>query len=223
MADNHMVTVWQSTGIESAMFKMLVFLCAGLFAVLYVLGRDGVSVRDGLAGKVPSLAEPFERETVAVPRMVEVEVPQPKATPRVARVTAVVAQAPQPFAAPQETPRSTVAQLAFPIVEGVDETGLTLALPLVDPENPAPAPQALAGTDEVTAPVVMYVSGSSVNVRSGPSAETEALTKLPRGEAVLVLPSDTPGWSMIQIEGDGVEGFVASRFLTESATQGDGL
>ncbi len=67
----------------------------------------------------------------------------------------------------------------------------------------------------------MYVSGSSVNVRSGPSAETEALTRLSRGEAVLAMPSDTPGWSMIRIEGDGVEGYIASRFLTESATQGD--
>ena len=46
------------------------------------------------------------------------------------------------------------------------------------------------------------------------------LARLARGEAVLVLPSDTPGWSMIQIEGDGVEGYVASRSW---ATAADGF
>ena len=38
------------------MFKLVVFLCAGLFlTLLIVLGRDGGPVRDGLAGKMPPL------------------------------------------------------------------------------------------------------------------------------------------------------------------------
>ncbi len=204
------------------MFKMVVFLGAGLFATLYVLGRDGGPVRDGLAGRVPPLIASAEREVTPATRIVEVQTPQPKAAQRTARVTPVVTQAPEPVAAPQQAPRSAVIAAAFAIEEGPDETGLTLALPLVDADTAAPQPQALAETDKASEPVIMYVSGSSVNVRGGPSAESEALTKLARGEAVLVLPSDTPGWSMIRIEGDGVEGYVASRFLTESATQGDG-
>lgn len=203
------------------MFKMLVFLCAGLFFSLYVLGRDGGPVRDGLAGKVPPLMEPAGRDAEVVTRIVEVTVPEPKSSPRTSRVTPVVTRASQPVAETAVERRSTLIDTAFPVAEGPDETGLTLALPLVDPDTPAPQPQALVEPDAARDPVVMYVSGSSVNVRSGPSAETDALTRLPRGEAVLVLPSDTPGWSMIRIEGDGVEGYIASRFLTESAMQGD--
>jgi uncharacterized protein YgiM (DUF1202 family) len=207
------------------MFKMLVFLCAGLFATLYVLGRDGGAVRDGLAGKVPPLMASADRESVPATRLVEVEAPNPKTAKRTERVTPVVAASSEPTPAPlpEKEPATAVLDAAFPVADPTGDTGLTLALPLVDPETEAPAPQALSETDIPADPVVMYVSGSSVNVRSGPSAESEALMRLPRGEAVLVLPSDTPGWSMIRIEGDGVDGYIASRFLTESATQGDGL
>jgi hypothetical protein len=36
----------------------------------------------------------------------------------------------------------------------------------------------------------------------------------------MVLPSDTPGWSMIRIEGDGLEGYIASRFLGDPPQDG---
>jgi uncharacterized protein YgiM (DUF1202 family) len=90
---------------------------------------------------------------------------------------------------------------------------LTLALPLRDAAAPATAAD--------VAPDLRYVVANTVNVRSGPSADTDSLTKLDRGEAVLVLPSGTPGWSMIRIEGAGLEGYIATRFLGDPP--GDGI
>lgn len=88
-----------------------------------------------------------------------------------------------------------------------------VAEPVAEPVAP-PAPPADA------TPRLQYVVADTVNVRAGPSAKTESLTKLDRGEAVQVLPSDTPGWSMIQLEGDGVEGYVATRFLGDPPSDG---
>ena len=46
------------------------------------------------------------------------------------------------------------------------------------------------------------------------------MTRLDRGDAVQVLPSDTPGWSKVRLERDGLEGFVASRFLGDPPQDG---
>lgn len=61
---------------------------------------------------------------------------------------------------------------------------------------------------------VVYVNATSVNVRQGPSTQDAIVGKLDRGDAALVVWTDDTGWSRIRIEGDGVEGYVASRFLT---------
>lgn len=199
------------------MFKLIVFLCAGIYAVMFVMGRDGGPVRDGLAGKITPLMQPSE---AAAPAATKVAAAAPAPEPAVVATPAAdapVAEAPVAEAA--------VTPASFPQADAdAPETGLTLALPLVDDGAAPPEPQAAAepAAAEIEAePVVLYVTASSVNVRSGPSAETEALTRLPRGEAVLVLPSDTPGWSMIRLEGDGVEGYIASRFL--GTATGDAL
>ncbi len=200
------------------MFKLLVFLCAGMFATMYVLGRDGGPVRDGLAGKVPPLMAPADtakaparRAALVAPAPVEVDQ---------ALVAEALASGPTPAPAAAQ---GGVIEAAFPVsgpaaappADGQASGGLTLALPLVDAGAPPPAAQAEIAAVPTGDPVavVMYVTASAVNVRQGPSADTEALARLPRGEAVLATPSETPGWTRIVIEGDGVEGFVASRFL----------
>jgi hypothetical protein len=191
------------------MFKLIVFLCIGLYAVMFVMGRDGGPVRDGLAGKVTPLMAPQQAAEAVAPVVAQATVERAVVVP-VAATT--VAQEPAAPAAPQPELLPVALTDAD---EPAAQTGLTLALPLVEADTQPPEARAeTTGTDELPdEPLVMYVSASSVNVRSGPSAETEALTRLPRGEAVLVLPSDTPGWSMIRLEGDGVEGYIASRFL----------
>jgi uncharacterized protein YgiM (DUF1202 family) len=108
-------------------------------------------------------------------------------------------------------------------LDAQEAQSLTLALPLVEAPpaaGPSPAAAAAPPTETDAAPVVHYVAANTVNVRAGPSAQSESLTKLDRGEAVLVLPSDTPGWSMIRIEGDGLEGYIATRFLGDPPQDG---
>ncbi|MCA3558693.1 MAG: SH3 domain-containing protein [Rhodobacter sp.] len=102
--------------------------------------------------------------------------------------------------------------------------GLTLALPPAqtaasgDAAGQPPAPPA---ANAGAAPQMQYVLADTVNVRAGPSVRTDSLIRLDRGEAVQVLPSDTPGWSKIRLQGDGREGYVASRFLGDAP--GDGI
>ncbi len=64
---------------------------------------------------------------------------------------------------------------------------------------------------------VLFIGAKSVNVRTGPGKDFAVISRLARGEAVLVVAEGEgpEGWSLIRIEGDGIEGYVASRLLTE--------
>lgn len=64
---------------------------------------------------------------------------------------------------------------------------------------------------------ILQVGAKSANVRSGPGTDFEVVSRLTRGESVLVVAEgDGPdGWSLIRIEGDGVEGYIATRLLSE--------
>ena len=100
-----------------------------------------------------------------------------------------------------------------------------LALPLVQPvpaqatpaeaETPDPAPQAEASAK------VWYVDARSVNVRMGPSTDDAILGRLTHGEAATVLGIDNTGWAHIVIEGDGMDGYVSSEFLTPTDPNGN--
>lgn len=103
----------------------------------------------------------------------------------------------------------------------VVETVTTPELPVVAaafvPEKP------LMTAVEVSAPatpdktMVLYVEANKANVREGPGKDHAVIGSLPKGEAVLVLAHDDgpEGWSLIRIEGDGIEGYIASRLLRE--------
>lgn len=195
------------------MFRLVLLLCAAMFVVMLIGGRDDGQVRYGL---IPGKIAPLRPEKLPEPPVVAAVAPVETEAAEVIAVSAPVAAA---VTVEASAPLATAAAVDPQVVEGV-ETGLTLALPLVEPGTELPEEEAdvvaepVAVVEPVPEPEVQYVVGTAVNVRSGPSAETEALAKLGRGEAVLVMPSDTPGWSRIRIEGDGVEGYIASRFLS---------
>lgn len=78
-------------------------------------------------------------------------------------------------------------------------------------------PAATAAPEPAPQGVVMRVAGPRVNVREGPGKDHAVIGRLTQGEEVLVLvagegPED---WSLIRIEGDGIEGYVAARLLAE--------
>ncbi len=209
------------------MLKMLFFLCATIYLTLVFVGQEGGPVRYGLVpGKMaplvyvrPDQGEANNAGLASVPAATQAAtdaVVLSVATEGIADPAKVVPVVP---AALTEATAAVPSLTDLSVAQPGAQSGLTLALPLVDARKTPPAP-AVVNVDAVQ-PTVQYVTASSVNVRQGPSAETEALARLPRGEAVLVLPSDTPGWSMIRIEGDGIEGYIASRFL--GGRPGDGL
>jgi len=59
------------------------------------------------------------------------------------------------------------------------------------------------------------VDASALHVRFGPSTSDAVVGKLERFEIVTVVSETSDGWAQIRIEGDGIEGWVASRFLTQ--------
>lgn len=63
---------------------------------------------------------------------------------------------------------------------------------------------------------MLYVNSNSVNVRGGPSTDYAVVGRLTRAEAVTVVSAEADGWVHIRIEGDGIEGYVAARLLTET-------
>jgi len=66
---------------------------------------------------------------------------------------------------------------------------------------------------------VQYVTAQRVNVRQGPSTEHPVLGKVVYDEAVQVLSDPAQEWVLVRIEGDGIEGYMSSKFLQETAPQ----
>ena len=87
------------------------------------------------------------------------------------------------------------------------------AVPSVPSEEPAAAPEVPEGGEGT----IWYVTANSVNVRAEPSTEAEVVGKLGSGEATLLVQAVDDDWARIVIQGDGVEGFVAMRYLSAEA------
>ena len=91
--------------------------------------------------------------------------------------------------------------------------------PAVVPAAFVPEKPLMASPEAVEAPQgkLFYIAAQSANVREGPGKDHAVIDRLPKGEAVLVLEQGEgpDGWSLIRIEGDGVQGYIAARLLTE--------
>lgn len=120
----------------------------------------------------------------------------------------------QPVPAPLPVEAVAIAPAADPVIV---EASFVPAQPVMTAPAPAAAaPAAVAALPEATGRV-LYVDAKSVNVRAGPGKDFDVVDRLKRGEAVLVVAEGEgpDGWSLIRIEGDGIEGYVAARLLTE--------
>ena len=76
---------------------------------------------------------------------------------------------------------------------------------------PTPAPEAAPQPERI----IWYVTGSRVNVREGPSTNYSVMGSVVYGEAAEIVSDPDADWVKIRIEGDGVEGFIMKRFMTE--------
>lgn len=210
------------------MLRLTLLLCAGMFAALMIAGEDRGQLRPGLAaaeaeGLAPKILKPASMAQDPAPVAQVVEPPAPVAelaavavadaqiteTPDVAPLVATTEdQFIEPVRATVqvlEEPIFTLSALGNELVPG--EAGTVLdTVAVAEPE----ASSAGDGT-------IWYVNASSVNVRAEPSTDAEVLGKLGNGEAALLVATVDGNWGRIVIQGDGMEGFVAMRYLSPAA------
>jgi Bacterial SH3 domain len=196
------------------MLRLTLILCIGLFAALMIAGEDRGQLRPGLADAAALKPMP-QAETVAdsadeAPLTgVTAEPVAPAPKPAAAREAPVVASAepeptePEPYVEPERTLVTRVEEPVFSLASVGNE-----APPAADPQ-----PEVAAGGTGT----IWYVVANSVNVRAEPSTEAEVLGRLGSGEAALLVQAVDSEWARIVIQGDGVEGFVAMRYLSPEA------
>lgn len=202
------------------MLRMTLFLCVAMIGALAILGEDRGQLRPGLVGAVADgpVAEDPVKPAVAEPVLAAAAV-----APKPVAQTAPARPVPEPYVEPSrevvqyvEEPVFTLSSLgneAVPGEEGVPvDAALEEALGATEAE-PESVPETVAGRDGM----VWYVNASSVNVRAEPSTEGEVLGKLGTGEAALMVADVDGEWARIVIEGDGMEGYVALRYLSPEA------
>lgn len=166
---------------------LLVFLATGLWISAVSLGSDSAPARQGLA--------------------------RPDAAPEAKPLRDL---APLPATVARLVRQSEGAQTPTPIS---DQRGpIILPLPtLVTRADPSVPVIAASAVLPLTADAVLRlqrVTANSANVRQGPSTGNPVIARVTRDEEVAVLETAN-GWSRIRIEGDGVEGWVSSKLLTD--------
>lgn len=196
--------VWLDLNLVGVMLRLTMVLCAGMFAALLIAGRDNGQLRPGLAKAVA--------EGRLTADLVVVADPVAKAEPTRMVMAATVAPVAKPAAEVVAAAFIPVPEVApvRDVVQAVEEPVFTLSA-LPTEAIPAAEPEVTAGGK------VYYVIADSVNVRQEPSTDAAVLGKLASGEAALVVADVDGEWSRIVIEGDGIEGYVATRFLSAVA------
>lgn len=214
------------------MFRLTLLLLAAMVFALFTLGEDSGQLRPGLE---QAAADGRLEEVWAEARAKEEAAAKPAAMPVIAEV------APKPAPVVTAAPAKPIAEPIQPdtVVEPVRETVQVLEEPIFTLSafgNESVPGEVAAGTetlaDAVPEPLsdarllelsaagdgsIWYVTADSVNVRATPSTDAEILGKLELGEATLMVQQVDADWARIVIQGDGVEGFVAIRFLTPTA------
>ena len=115
--------------------------------------------------------------------------------------------APQAHALPAAVRRladSPVDGPSRPVVIGV-------AQPVPEPAQVRPVAATVAATSD---PSFRSVQVAGANVRGGPSTGHGVIGRITMGEEVEVVEDPGNGWVRIRIEGDGIDGWVAERLLS---------
>lgn len=190
------------------MLRLTLLLFATMFAVLMTLGEDRGQQRPGLVRAAAEPADPLV-EVAPAPVVAAVEPPQVTAPAPVTEVAAPVATV-----VAEQPPREVVQALEDPVFS-LAALGNELVPGEADARGTGPAPADVAS--EETAGTIWYVTANSVNVRAEPSTEAEVLGRLSNGEAALIVAEVEGDWARIIIQGDGMEGYVARRYLSPEA------
>ncbi len=185
------------------MIRLLLLLVAGIGLAMYyadeIGGADHRDQRTELAPiPTPVAVATKEAPVVLASLGVEPAAPETRTTPRRSKA---------------RSNSANMVPFLNPVVVGTDGRIVPIAAEQETTEAPVETEP-----EEPRIPV-RYVSGNRVNVRGGPSTSNEVIGAVEFAEAVQVLSDPTGDWVLIRIEGDGIEGYIFSRFLAESDPQ----
>ena len=174
------------------MIRLVLILCGGLYFGLLILGEDHGQKRYGLM-----LADQQPKAT-----------PSPQPAPEVVKDVVYI-----PARTVMEPTKVAAAPVDPPVVSSVAPL-VTESAPLLTATDTA-APAALPEPD-IPGGTLFTVASRQVNVRQGPGKTFAVVGSLTKGEQVLVVLEENPvkGWSRVRLEGDGMEGYIASSLLT---------
>ena len=203
------------------MLRLTLILCIGMFAALMIAGEDRGQLRPGLAEAAAKAARPGANDVTGGDSGAAKDIAVAEPVTKVQAAETVVKPATKPMVKPAETavasakPKPYV-EPAREVVTAVEEPVFSLSSvgnEAVPEGESAQAPEVADGGEGT----IWYVNASSVNVRAKPSTDAEVVGKLGSGEAALVVQAVDGEWARIVIQGDGVEGFVALRYLSAEA------
>lgn len=170
-------------------FKLLSLLTAGMFVTLLIGGEDKGQMRQGLIGR--------QQEPAAQSPILHADKVEPDSEMVLTNFSPVTVQE------PAASPATSSAIAGHLVIVAPEKTAVIAAAVEAAPDTGADLP-------------IMYVSSQAVNVRKGPSTNHEIVGRLTLAEAVTVVSPIVDGWAQIRIEGDGIEGFIAARLLTNT-------
>ena len=204
------------------MLRLTLLLSATMIGALMVLGEDRGQLRPGLANggsegsTFSDTPAAFSDTPAASVLAAAAPILAPDPVPEVtAPIGATAKSSPNAliYVEPQRElvqavaePIFTLSSLGNELVPGERQSSAETAATMA-PEDP----QRADGT-------IWYVTANSVNVRAEPSTDAKVLGKLGNGEAALMVAAVDADWGQIVIQGDGLEGYVALRYLTPEPT-----
>lgn len=199
---------WGSMGI----LRLILITLVGIVAAMLYFGRDE-GLPETLIGRTP----PPPAEVIA-PNAALDPAPEPEPTPAPPPPAAEVAEQPAPTPPPAvpeivEAPEPEPAPTPTPVVEPEPEPQ---PAPVVVEETPPPPAQPEPEPEPEPVDTVLYVTGTKVNVRTGPATVYEIITSLERGAAVVDLGDAGEGWRLIRL-GEGEIGYMSGDFLSPTA------
>ena len=186
------------------LMKMTFALAAAIYAGFVIWGAP-----DGAIEGTAALAE-----TTPAPRIVTVATGDDPQAPVIVTPKAEDDTVTRAAVSDNVVPNASVIAAAAAALDRSERDAARIGVPtrinLRDPAEPAPIAEAAAAEPEDD---LLRVTGSRVNMRSGPSTGNRVVDSLPEGTLAEPIGAEQDGWIEIRDVATGREGFMAARFL----------